>query len=91
MLVDDLRRPDPPARVDQRRQVFRVVQRVAAPEPRLLRQVGEGHEALGPARVTQAAAPDAHRDAIHREAAPACPDLGSLLYRLAITQARCLR
>ena len=54
-------------RAEQRGQVVRVVERVAAPEPRLLGQLGEGQEALGPAGVAQAPAPDAHRDPVDRE------------------------
>ena len=49
----------------QRGQLGRVVERVAAPEPRLLGQLGEGQEALGPAGVAQAAAGHADREAVH--------------------------
>ena len=52
-------------RADEGGQLAGVVERVAAAEPRLLRQLGERQEALRPARVAQAAAGRADREAVH--------------------------
>ena len=52
---------------DERGQVLRIIQRVAAAEPGLLGQLGERHEPLGPARVAQAAVADGHRKAVDRQ------------------------
>ena len=51
----------------------RVVERVAAAERRLLGQLREGEEPLGPPHRAQAVAPDRHRQPIHRRPHDAAP------------------
>src|SRR6266852_5407686 len=65
VLFDDLADVTSQIRAHESRKLTWVVQGIAAPEPRLLRQLSKGEEALRPPRVPQATARCTDRQPVH--------------------------